>query len=113
MKKYIIFLKLNIEYFFNSHVGDGNFHVILPIIDSETAPLDSTIASFYDRLVKRALEAGGTCTGEHGVGLGKKKYLKAQYGESTVDMMKVIKTALDPHYLFNPDKIFDYTPTKH
>ena len=57
-----------------------------------------------DRLVERALAMDGTCTGEHGIGLGKRKYLAAEHGDA-VETMRAIKTALDPANLFNPGKI--------
>ena len=58
-----------------------------------------------DRMVRRALELDGTCTGEHGVGLGKRKYLYEELGESTVEFMKTIKRTIDPLNLFNPGKV--------
>jgi len=61
----------------------------------------------HTRLIERAIAAGGTCTGEHGVGVGKKKYLGMQYGEGAVSAMRAIKRALDPHNILNPDKVVD------
>jgi len=58
-----------------------------------------------DLLIRRTLRVGGTCTGEHGVGYGKMKYLREQYGDGTVEMMKMIKMALDPNNIMNPGKI--------
>ena len=58
-----------------------------------------------DRMVRRALELDGTCTGEHGVGIGKKEYLYEELGEGTVELMKTIKRAVDPLNLFNPGKV--------
>ena len=58
-----------------------------------------------DRMVRRALELDGTCTGEHGVGLGKRKYLYEELGENTVEFMKTIKNTIDPLNLFNPGKV--------
>jgi D-lactate dehydrogenase (cytochrome) len=87
------------------HVGDGNFHVFV-VLD----PLDPTEVergeAFHTRLVERALELGGTCTGEHGVGYGKSRFLVAEYGQEAVAMMRAIKAALDPHGIFNPGKVF-------
>ena len=86
------------------HVGDGNFH--LAICQREGEPEDVERAKkLNDRLVKRALAAGGTCTGEHGVGRGKIAYLEDELGGS-VDVMRSIKQALDPHNIMNPEKIF-------
>jgi D-lactate dehydrogenase (cytochrome) len=85
------------------HVADGNFHVMLlirPDDDEERRIADE----FYDRLVARALVAGGTCTGEHGVGLGKRRRLVDQAGPA-IEVMQSVKRALDPAGLLNPDKI--------
>ena len=60
-----------------------------------------------DRLIERAIAAGGTCTGEHGVGVGKKKYLRREHGDGAVDLMQTIKRALDPHNIMNPGKVVD------
>jgi len=58
-------------------------------------------------LVNRAIELGGTCTGEHGIGIGKLKYLRREHGDAAVDTMRAIKRALDPHNLLNPGKTID------
>lgn len=87
------------------HVGDGNFHVTLPYDKSNPAEV-TKIENFNERLVSRALAMDGTCTGEHGIGLGKKKYLVQEHGEA-VDVMKAIKRALDPKNILNPNKILD------
>ena len=58
-----------------------------------------------DRLVARSLAMGGTCTGEHGVGMGKIKFLEAEHGREALDVMRAIKQALDPHNLMNPGKV--------
>lgn len=86
------------------HIGDGNFHVIL-LVDPESADERITAQRFNDRLVARAIEAEGTCTGEHGVGLGKRESLRHELGEA-VTLMRDIKRALDPRDLMNPGKIF-------
>ncbi len=86
------------------HVGDGNFHVIFSI-DPEN-PADMVEAEAINaRMVERALAMDGTCTGEHGIGLGKQDWLEKELGEA-VDVMRVLKRALDPDNLFNPGKIF-------
>lgn len=85
------------------HVGDGNFHV-LPLIDMHKPEEVKAVETFNDRLVTRALEMGGTCTGEHGIGMGKMKFLRREHG-SGVDVMLAIKKALDPHNILNPGKI--------
>jgi D-lactate dehydrogenase (cytochrome) len=84
------------------HVGDGNFHVLCLPSDEEMPEAEA----FAHRLVERALAMGGTCSGEHGVGLGKKKYLQAEHGEG-LGVMRTIKQALDPENLMNPGKIVD------
>jgi D-lactate dehydrogenase (cytochrome) len=85
------------------HVGDGNFHVS-PMIDMDDPAEVAAAKAFSERLVERALAMEGTCTGEHGVGQGKMKYLKAEHGEALA-VMRAIKHALDPQDLMNPGKI--------
>jgi D-lactate dehydrogenase (cytochrome) len=84
------------------HVGDGNFHVQCLLGEDQLAEA----AEFSERLVERALAMGGTCTGEHGIGLGKKKYLEAEHGEG-VEVMRSIKRLLDPENRMNPGKVLD------
>ena len=84
------------------HVGDGNFHVQCMYAPGEAAEVEA----FAARLVERAQAMDGTCTGEHGVGLGKKKYLIAEHGDA-LDVMRALKRALDPDNRMNPGKIFD------
>jgi D-lactate dehydrogenase (cytochrome) len=84
------------------HVGDGNFHVQC-MLSPDEAELADTFAA---RLVERAQAMGGTCTGEHGVGLGKKKYLPAEHGDG-LEVMRALKRTLDPGNRMNPGKIFD------
>lgn len=86
------------------HVGDGNFHVVF-VIDPDNPDDMAEAQAFNRRLVQRALAMDGTCTGEHGVGLGKREWLPEELGE-TVAVMQTIKRALDPDNLFNPHKIF-------
>ena len=85
------------------HAGDGNFHLIL-MLDPEDAAEVARVSAFSQRLVERALRMGGTCSGEHGVGLGKMKYLKAEHGEA-LDVMRAIKRTLDSRDLMNPGKM--------
>ncbi len=87
------------------HIGDGNFHVI-PLIDMDDAKEVEAAERFLDRLVKRALAMEGTCTGEHGVGMGKLKYMRAEHG-SGIEVMRAIKKSLDPHNIFNPGKVVE------
>ena len=87
------------------HVGDGNFHV-LPLIDMDNSKEVEAAHDFLDRLVKRALAMDGTCTGEHGIGTGKMKYMRAEHGAG-LDVMRVIKKTLDPHNILNPGKVVE------
>lgn len=86
------------------HVGDGNFHVALTADPSDLDEL-KVMEAFHARLVTRALSMEGTCTGEHGIGIGKMEYLVDELGESSVSVMATIKRALDPHGIMNPGKI--------
>lgn len=85
------------------HVGDGNFHV-MPMVDLADAGEIARVERFNDRLVQRALAMGGTCTGEHGVGSGKTKFMEMEHGPGIM-VMAAIKKALDPYNIFNPGKI--------
>jgi D-lactate dehydrogenase (cytochrome) len=87
------------------HVGDGNFHLLL-MIDQSDADEVRRAHGFLERLAERALAMDGTCTGEHGIGQGKMKYLPAEHGEPALDVMRAIKRALDPLDIMNPGKIF-------
>ena len=86
------------------HVGDGNFHVVFSI-DPHAPEEMHEVEAINSRLVERALEMDGTCTGEHGIGIGKQHWLEAELGDA-VDIMRTLKRALDPLDLFNPGKIF-------
>ncbi|HEX4011519.1 MAG TPA: FAD-linked oxidase C-terminal domain-containing protein [Solirubrobacteraceae bacterium] len=85
------------------HVGDGNFHTILLVDPADPADVDRGEA-FHARLIRRALERDGTCTGEHGVGYGKVRFLIEEHGSAAVEMMRAVKRALDPDGIFNPGK---------
>ncbi|KZS96047.1 FAD-binding domain-containing protein [Sistotremastrum niveocremeum HHB9708] len=85
------------------HVGQGNFHTLLLFRDDKELEV---VRGLVHRMVERALALDGTCTGEHGVGLGKRKYLYEELGVGTVDLMKAIKKTIDPHNLFNPGKLY-------
>ena len=63
------------------------------------------VKDIVKQMVKRAIALGGTCTGEHGVGIGKREYLYEELGVGTVELMKKIKKTIDPHNLFNPGKV--------
>ncbi len=94
-----------LTYFLVGHVGDGNFHMSY-LIDPEQMQERITAEQLNQKLVHRALGLGGTCTGEHGVGLHKMDCLVEEAGAGTVDMMRSIKNALDPKNIMNPGKIF-------
>ncbi len=87
------------------HLGDGNFHVLLPF-DPKKKETYAKIREFNDLLIKKALKLNGTITGEHGVGLHKKEYLLEQHPDN-IPIMKSIKRTLDPNSIMNPGKIFD------
>ncbi|MCA1065301.1 FAD-linked oxidase C-terminal domain-containing protein [Rossellomorea sp. AcN35-11] len=87
------------------HVGDGNFHTIL-VYPSDDQDLANKAESINDKLVLKALDVGGTCTGEHGVGLGKMKYQELEHG-AALEVMRSFKRLLDPEGRLNPGKIWD------
>jgi D-lactate dehydrogenase (cytochrome) len=87
------------------HAGDGNFH-LLYVLDPASPEELSEARALNDRLLARALALGGTCTGEHGIGLGKMKFLEAEHGLG-VSVMRDIKRALDPDNRMNPGKIVE------
>ncbi|ODQ60377.1 hypothetical protein WICANDRAFT_84253 [Wickerhamomyces anomalus NRRL Y-366-8] len=91
------------------HAGDGNFHAFLLYRPEQRSIAEGLVAN----MVKRAIEAEGTCTGEHGVGYGKREFLLEELGEDPINMMRRIKMSLDPLRLLNPDKIFKIDPNDH
>lgn len=86
------------------HVGDGNFHLLVLFDRADPSQMEQ-VRMLEDRLIRRAIAVGGTCTGEHGIGTGKKQYLELEFGAGTVAAMKAIKLALDPTTILNPDKV--------
>ncbi len=88
------------------HVGDGNFHSTMFIEPDNDAMLAKALELDH-RMVQRALDMGGTCTGEHGIGMGKLKHMRNEHGDGAVDVMKAIKAALDPQNIMNPGKVVD------
>ncbi len=86
------------------HVGDGNFHCLL-LVDPGNASEVRAAEELSHRLMRRAIHLDGTCTGEHGVGLHKVSYLEEEHGAATVEVMRRIKRALDPHNILNPGKV--------
>ena len=87
------------------HVGDGNFHVQFAVDPNDPAEY-ATAKAVYERMIQRAIDAGGTCTGEHGIGLMKREHLVTEAGAGAVATMRAIKAALDPKGLMNPGKVF-------
>ena len=86
------------------HVGDGNFHLSL-LVDLDDRDEVARAEGLCGRLVERALAMEGTCTGEHGVGQGKMKYLLAEHGAPALAAMRALKQAFDPNDIMNPGKI--------
>lgn len=85
------------------HVGDGNFHLAI-LIDPADPAEKAEAQRIAGRIAERAIRLGGTCTGEHGVGEGKRAFMRAEHGDGW-DVMGEIKRTLDPHGLFNPGKL--------
>jgi D-lactate dehydrogenase (cytochrome) len=86
------------------HVGDGNFHVAF-LIDPDDDEELRRVEAVNERMVRRAIELGGTCSGEHGVGYGKARFLELEHGRAGVELMRAIKAALDPLGILNPGKV--------
>ncbi|CCH58696.1 hypothetical protein TBLA_0A09080 [Henningerozyma blattae CBS 6284] len=89
------------------HAGDGNFHAFIIYNNDEEF---QTCKQLVERMVYRALKAEGTCTGEHGIGIGKREYLEEELDQETIGLMRNIKLAIDPERILNPDKIFKIDP---
>jgi D-lactate dehydrogenase (cytochrome) len=87
------------------HAGDGNFHLLYILDVNNSSELD-VARQLNERLVMRALRLGGTCTGEHGIGTGKLKYMEAEHGPA-LEVMRTIKRALDPDNRMNPGKLIE------
>ncbi len=89
------------------HAGDGNFHCILPLRPDDTDEYKDKVFKVIELMTKRAINVGGSVSGEHGVGYGKKKFLKKMYGDAGVSLMQTIKSSIDPWNIMNPGKIVD------
>jgi D-lactate dehydrogenase (cytochrome) len=96
--------ELKLTTYIVGHVGDGNFHVS-PLLDLEDEDEVRRTKIFLERLVDRALAMEGTCTGEHGVGQGKMKYLEKEHGAAALDLMRTLKRSIDPLNIMNPGKM--------
>lgn len=88
------------------HVGDGNFHVLM-LLDPDSQEEWEESERLNHHLVTQAIEADGTCTGEHGIGLHKKQFMAHEHGEDVLDLMRSLKHAFDPNNILNPGKILD------
>ncbi|WP_255149879.1 FAD-binding oxidoreductase [Halorarius halobius] len=90
------------------HAGDGNVHYSV-LVDPDDEAMVEAGEELYDKVVRRAIEMGGTATGEHGIGMGKRQYLELEHGEAGVEMMRRVKRAFDPNDILNPGKMFPET----
>lgn len=98
--------------FLLGHIGDGNFHYVFLIDPDEPSELEAVL-QLSERMVQRAIRMGGTCTGEHGIGLGKQNYLRLEFGTTGVELMRTLKSALDPYNLMNPGKLLPPAAVLH
>ncbi|MFB6140111.1 MAG: FAD-binding oxidoreductase, partial [Halosimplex sp.] len=87
------------------HAGDGNLHYEI-LVDPDDHEMVDAGEGAYEAIVERAIDLGGTATGEHGVGMGKRQFMEREHGSETVATMRSIKAALDPDGVLNPGKIF-------
>jgi len=101
---YLHMKELNIKAPLVAHIGDGNFHFTIIVDPSDKEELERA-KTFAKRVVQEALRLGGTCTGEHGIGLGKIEHLAEEHHD-TLFIMQNIKRSMDPYNLFNPGKLF-------
>jgi D-lactate dehydrogenase (cytochrome) len=92
------------------HAGDGNLHYTV-LVDTRDSDEVKRGEQIYSQIVQHAIALGGTATGEHGIGRGKREYLIQEHGATTVEAMRAIKHALDPHDTLNPGKLFPETVT--
>jgi D-lactate dehydrogenase (cytochrome) len=92
-----------IDSYIVGHAGDGNMHTFL--FFDETPEQRALVEQFSDQLVEQAISLGGTCTGEHGIGIGKRKYMQHEHGQAAVQAMRQIKHLLDPKGILNPGKL--------
>ncbi|EGV66379.1 hypothetical protein CANTEDRAFT_100867 [Yamadazyma tenuis ATCC 10573] len=91
-----------------AHIGDGNAHSFILYKPEQRSVAEEVV----DNMVRRAISYEGTCTGEHGIGLGKRQFLLEEVGEDAVDLMRNIKVHVDPLRIMNPDKIFKIDPSE-
>ena len=97
--------ELNVRIPSFGHAGDGNLHVYICRDALDDAQWESILTKCFDLMYKKAEELGGLVSGEHGIGYAKKEFLKKQYGETPIELMKGIKSVFDPKNILNPGKI--------
>ena len=95
-----------------AHAGDGNFHVVIMFNPNDKNEIKMA-KELANNMAIEAIQLGGTCTGEHGIGMGKIPHLYKEMGENTMTIMEKIKCTLDPNNMMNPGKIFDKTKLAH
>lgn len=99
-----LYAELNVAGTLFGHAGDGNLHTV-NFAKKDSPEQQTDLQTFNDLVVKKAIELEGTCTGEHGVGIGKQKYMVHEVGEGAYGLMQQLKQLLDPHNIFNPGKV--------
>jgi len=97
--------KMNVRIPSFGHAGDGNLHVYICRDELKDADWQSVLNACFDEMYQKAIELGGLVSGEHGIGYAKKGYLKAQYGDTMINLMKGIKLAFDEKNILNPGKV--------
>ncbi|KXS17116.1 FAD-binding domain-containing protein [Gonapodya prolifera JEL478] len=96
--------EFGLEFQIVAHVGDGNYHCNVPLKKGDKAELERA-KGFSEKLAKLAIDFDGSCTGEHGIGIGKRKFLELEVGKEAVEVMREIKTLFDPNNIMNPDHL--------
>ncbi len=99
-----LFKDMNVDGALFGHAGDGNLHTV-NFAKKDDEAQKALLQVFNDRVVQKAIELGGTCTGEHGVGIGKQKYMVYEHGEAAIGVMRSIKQQFDPNNILNPGKV--------
>ncbi len=100
------FSRYGLEGYLVGHAGDGNLHPMIPYEPGDQASYALALSA-EEQIVEAAIGMGGTATGEHGVGIGKRAFMRREHG-SALELMKAVKTLLDPHHILNPGKVFDF-----
>ncbi len=102
-----LFDEMDIQGTLFGHAGDGNLHTTT-FAPKDDAAKNADLHEFNSRVVQKAIELDGTCTGEHGVGIGKQKYMVYEHGEGAIETMKTVKKMFDPNNIFNPGKVISF-----